>query len=438
MRPRDLVCTVLLAALMAGAPFVCASAAIPAAVEGTRLPSLAPMIRRVSPAVVTIATRGVMPGGGNDDPLRDDPFYNRFFHGPAGRGPDQEPFAAAGSGVIVDARRGYILTNAHVVDHATDITVTLQNGRNVKAKVVGADSFSDIAVVRVDARGLTQIRLGDSARLAVGDFVVAIGNPFGLPHSVTSGIVSGLERSGFNPDDYEDYIQTDASINPGNSGGALVDLRGDLVGINTAILSGSGDNIGIGFAIPVDIATRVMRQLIEYGTVERGQLGLSVYAVTPEVARSLGIRRASGGIVAQVISGSPAEKAGVRTGDVVTAIAGHHIESNTDLRNAIGLLRVGDGVSIDLLRDGRRERRHAVLTDSLPSMPPSDHGVSAGPGHSANPAHGVSTGPGRRASPGNGEPTGPGRSANSGHGITSAVGHGLSPDHTVSASPPRH
>ncbi len=226
MRPRDLVCTVLLAALVAGTPFARASAAIPAAVAGTRLPSLAPMIRRVSPAVVTIATRGVMPGGGNDDPLRDDPFYNRFFHGPAGKGPDQEPFAAAGSGVIVDARRGYVLTNAHVVDHATDITVTLQNGRNLKARVVGADSFSDIAVVRVDAHGLTQIRLGDSARLAVGDFVVAIGNPFGLPHSVTSGIVSGLERSGFNPDDYEDYIQTDASINPGNSGGALVDLRG--------------------------------------------------------------------------------------------------------------------------------------------------------------------------------------------------------------------
>lgn len=421
MRPRDLVCTVLLAALAAGTPFARAPAAIPAAVGGTRLPSLAPMIRKVSPAVVTIATRGVMPGGGNDDPLRDDPFYNRFFHGPAGKGPDQEPFAAAGSGVIVDARRGYILTNAHVVDHATDITVTLQNGRTVKAKVVGADSFSDIAVVRVDAHGLTQIRLGDSARLAVGDFVVAIGNPFGLPHSVTSGIVSGLERSGFNPDDYEDYIQTDASINPGNSGGALVDLRGDLVGINTAILSGSGDNIGIGFAIPVDIATRVMRQLIEYGAVDRGQLGLSVYAVTPEVARSLGMRKAAGGIVAQVISGSPAEKAGVRAGDVVTAIAGHHIESNTDLRNAIGLLRVGDGVNIDLLRDGHRERRHAVLANNLPTAPSSGHGMSAGAGHNANPAHGVPAGPGHSANPASGG---------------SAPGQSTGPGKSVSATPP--
>jgi len=341
------------------------------------------MIRRVSPAVVTIAIRGVMPDSdgdsGDDDPLRSDPFYNRFFHSPAGQGADQEPFAAAGSGVVVDARRGYILTNAHVVDHATDITVTLQDGRSLKARIVGVDIPSDIAVVKVDARGLTQIRLGDSARLAVGDFVVAIGNPFGLPHSVTSGIVSGLKRSGFNPDDFESYIQTDASINPGNSGGALVDLRGDLVGINTAILSGSGDSIGIGFAIPVNTAKRVMRQLIEYGAVQRGQLGLSVYAVTPEVARSLGLSKAAGGLVAQVIPGSPAAKAGVRAGDVVTTIAGHSIESNTDLRNAIGLLRVGDAVTIDLLRDGRPERRHAILADALPRVAPAASG-HGGPG----------------------------------------------------------
>ncbi|HEX8754825.1 MAG TPA: trypsin-like peptidase domain-containing protein [Steroidobacteraceae bacterium] len=374
MRPRHLVLTALLAAATGGMPLATASAAIPVAVGGTRVPSLAPMIRRVSPAVVTIATRGLMPDDGAGDPSRDDPFYDRFFHGPPGQGTDHEPFAAAGSGVIVDARRGYILTNTHVVDHATSITVTLQDGRNLAARVVGADRPSDIAVVKVEARGLTQIRLGDSARLAVGDFVVAIGNPFGLPLSVTSGIVSGLQRSGFSPDDYEDYIQTDASINPGNSGGALVDLRGDLVGINTAILSGSGDNIGIGFAIPVDTARRVMRQLIEYGAVDRGQLGFSVYAVTPEVARSLGLGKATGGLVAQVIPGSPAEKAGIQAGDVVTTVAGHSIGSNTDLRNAIGLLRVGDGVTIDLLHDGRRERRHAILADALPAAPASSRG----------------------------------------------------------------
>jgi Do/DeqQ family serine protease len=365
MNPRELACIALLAAATGAVPFAAAPAAVPAAVASSRVPSLAPMIRKVSPAVVNIATHGVVPGSGSHDPLRDDPFYDRFFHSPPGQGPDEQPFASAGSGVIVDARRGYILTNAHVVEHATGITVTLQDGRNLKGKVVGIDVPSDIAVVKIAARGLTQIRLGDSARLAVGDFVVAIGNPFGLPHSVTSGIVSGLKRSGFSPDNFENYIQTDASINPGNSGGALVDLHGDLVGINTAILSGSGDNIGIGFAIPVNTARQVMRQLIAYGTVERGQLGLNIYAVTAEVARPLGLRKATGGLVAQVIPGSPAAKAGVRAGDVVTAIDGHDIASNTDLRDAIGLLRVGDPVTIDLMRDGRRERRHAILADTL-------------------------------------------------------------------------
>ncbi len=365
MSPRELACIALLAAATGGVPFASAPAAMPAAVGATRVPSLAPMIRKVSPAVVNIATHGVEADIGAHDALRDDPFYDRFFHSPPGEGPDEQPFASAGSGIIVDARRGYILTNAHVVEHATGITVTLQDGRSLEAKIVGIDPPSDIAVVKIAARGLTQIRLGDSARLAVGDFVVAIGNPFGLPHSVTSGIVSGLKRSGFSPDDFENYIQTDASINPGSSGGALVDLRGDLVGINTAILSGSGDNIGIGFAIPVNTARRVMRQLIEYGVVERGQLGLSLYPVTPAVARPLGLHKAAGGLVAQVTPGSPAAKAGVRTGDVVTAVDGHGVESNTDLRDAIGLLRVGDPVTIDLVRDRRRERRHAILASTL-------------------------------------------------------------------------
>jgi serine protease Do/serine protease DegQ len=376
MNPRDLAYTALLAAVLGGMPFASASAAIPVAAGGMRVPSLAPMIRKVSPAVVTIATRGEMPDSGGDD-QRDDPFYNRFFHDLPGERPDEQPFAAAGSGVIVDARHGYILTNAHVVDHATSITVTLQDGRSLKAKIVGTDPTSDIAVVRVNAHGLAQIRFGDSARLAVGDFVVAIGNPFGLPHSVTSGIVSGLKRSGFSPDDYESYIQTDASINPGNSGGALIDLRGDLVGINTAILSASGDNIGIGFAIPVNTARGVMTQLIQYGAVDRGQLGLSIYAVTPEVARSLGLHRTAGGLVEQVIPGSPAYKAGVRAGDVVTTIAGHRIESNTDLRGAIALLRVGNQVTIDLLRDGRHEQRRAILANTLVNAPTSSAGGSA-------------------------------------------------------------
>ena len=369
MNPRELAFTALLMAAAAGMPFAAASAAIPAAMIGTRVPSLAPMIRRVSPAVVTISIRGVRPERDSGDPLHDDPFFNRFFRNLPGQDHDEHPFAAAGSGVIVDARRGYILTNAHVVDHATGITVTLEDGRKLKAKLVGADPPSDVAVVQVHAHGLAQVPLGDSAKLAVGDFVVAIGNPFGLPDSATAGIVSGLRRSGLSPNHYEDYIQTDASINPGNSGGALVDLRGHLVGINTAILSGSGGNIGIGFAIPVDTARRIMRQLIEYGAVRRGQLGVSVYAVTSEVARSLGLQRTAGGLVTQVVRGSPAEEAGVRAGDVITAIAGHDIRSNTDLRNAIAFLRVGDEVTIDLLHDGRRQQRHAILANTLVRAP---------------------------------------------------------------------
>lgn len=369
MNARELACAALLVAAAAGMPFAAACAAIPAAVVRSGVPSLAPMIRRVSPAVVTISIRGLRPERGGGDPLHDDPFFNRFFRNLPGQDQDERPFAAAGSGVIVDAARGYILTNAHVVDHATGITVTLKDGRRLEAKLVGADPPSDIAVVQVQSRGLTQVRLGHSAKLAVGDFVVAIGNPFGLPDSATAGIVSGLRRSGLSPNHYEDYIQTDASINPGNSGGALVDLHGHLVGINTAILSGSGGNIGIGFAIPVDTAGRIMRQLIDYGAVERGQLGVSIFAVTPEVARSLGLHRAAGGLVTQVVPGSPAERAGVSAGDVITTIAGHEVRSNADLRNAIGFLRVGDEVTIDLLHDGRREQRHAILARTLVGAP---------------------------------------------------------------------
>ena len=223
-------------------------------------------------------------------------------------------------------------------------------------------------MLKVKPDGLTQISLGDSARVEVGDFVVAIGNPFGLQHTVTSGIISGLSRSGINPDGYEDFIQTDASINPGNSGGALVNLRGELIGINTAILSRSGGNIGIGFAIPVNMARSVMDQLIRYGSVKRGQLGVSMYTVTPDIAHSLGLPSVVGALVSQVVDGSPADRAGIRTGDVITSVNGQPVKSNSELRNTIGLLRVGDKVEIGLLRDGKPVRVTAVIADTTSEL----------------------------------------------------------------------
>jgi Do/DeqQ family serine protease len=347
-------------------------AAMPPVISESGVPTLAPMIRKVSPAVVNIATRGTIRERGTQNPLLDDPFFRRFFDVPPDTGPRTRPFQSAGSGVIFDAHSGYIVTNAHVVENASEITVTLQDGRDLKAEIIGSDTPSDVAVLRVKPDGLTQIPLGDSARVEVGDFVVAIGNPFGLQHTVTSGIISGLSRSGINPDGYEDFIQTDASINPGNSGGALVNLRGELIGINTAILSRSGGNIGIGFAIPVNMARSVMDQLIRYGSVKRGQLGVSMYTVTPDIAHSLGLPSAVGALVSQVVDGSPAEHAGIRTGDVITSVNGQPVKSNSELRNTIGLLRVGDKVDIGLLRDGKPLRVTAVIADTTTEL-------SAGP-----------------------------------------------------------
>lgn len=343
-------------------------AAMPAAVAETPLPTLAPMIKKVSPAVVNIATRGTIRERGPQNPLLEDPFFRRFFEVPPESGGRSRPFQSAGSGVIIDAKAGYILTNAHVVENATEITVTLQDGRDVKADVVGSDALSDVAVLKVKSEGLSQVPLGDSSKIEVGDFVVAIGNPFGLQHTVTSGIISGLSRSGINPDGYEDFIQTDASINPGNSGGALVNLRGELIGINTAILSRTGGNIGIGFAIPVNMARSVMEQLIKFGSVKRGQLGVSMYTVTPDIAHSLGLSSAMGALVSQVVEGSPAAKAGIHTGDVITSVNGQNVKSNSELRNTIGLLRVGDKVDIGLVRDGKPLHVTAVIADSTAEL----------------------------------------------------------------------
>jgi Do/DeqQ family serine protease len=339
-----------------------AAGALPQAVGETPVPTLAPMIKRVSPAIVNIATRGTVRERAPQNPLLDDPFFKRFFDIPD-MGPRERQFQSAGSGVIFDAKNGYIVTNAHVVDNATEITVTLQDGRDLTATVVGSDIPSDVAVLKVPTESLIQVALGDSTKLEVGDFVVAIGNPFGLQHTVTSGIVSGLGRAGINPDGYEDFIQTDASINPGNSGGALVNLRGELVGINSAILSRSGGNIGIGFAIPVNMARSVMDQLIKYGSVKRGLLGVNIYSLTPDMAKSLGLTNVQGVLVSQVTEGSAAEKAGIKTGDVITNINGATIKSNSELRNAVGLARVGDKLDVALLRDRKVMNVTAVITE---------------------------------------------------------------------------
>ena len=346
------------------------------------VPSLAPMIKRVSPAVVNIAIRGtIKERGGQRNPLLEDPFFRRFFDAPPEQGPRERPFQSAGSGVIVDARAGYIVTNAHVVENASEITVTLQDGRDLSGEVVGSDERTDVAVVKVKGDALTQIALGNSDRVEVGDYVVAIGNPFGLQHTVTQGIVSGLARSGINPDGYENFIQTDASINPGNSGGALVNLRGELVGINSAILSRSGGNIGIGFAIPVNMARGIMDQLIKYGSVKRGLLGVNIAPVTPDIAQALGLPTAGGALVTQVVKDSSAEKAGIRAGDVITSVNGVTVKSNTELRNAIGLMRVGDKVEVGLLRDGQARKLTATIAG--PDDAATAGGSNATPGGAA-------------------------------------------------------
>jgi len=358
MNLRHILAAASLAAAVIASPMV--RAALPSApIADAPMPSLAPMVKRVSPAVVNIATRGtVKEKPGQRNPLMDDPFFRRFFDAPRER-----QFQSAGSGVIVDAKNGYIVTNYHVVENASEITVTLLDDRSFSAKVIGSDEGADIAVLQAKQPNLVAIALGDSARLEVGDYVVAIGNPFGLQHTVTAGIVSALGRTGINPEGYEDFIQTDASINPGNSGGARVNLRGELVGINSAILSGSGGNIGIGFAIPVNMVKGVMEQLIKYGQVKRGILGVSLYNVTPEIAKEFGLTDTTGALVAGVAQGSSAEKAGIKTGDIITSLNGTPMKGSGELRNAIGMLRVGDRVEIGYLRDGKPQTATAVIAE---------------------------------------------------------------------------
>ncbi len=332
-----------------------ASAALPASVDGQPMPSLAPMIDRVTPAVVNINTKTTVQVR---DPFFDDPVFRRFFGTP--NQPRERVQTSLGSGVIVDAAKGYVLTNNHVTQGADDIDVTLHDERTLKAKVIGSDHETDLTVLQIEATNLQALPLAESKNLRVGDFVVAVGNPFGLGQTVTSGIVSALERIGVGRG-VQNFIQTDASINPGNSGGALVNLRGELVGINSMIFSPSGGNVGIGFAIPSDLARDVMRQLVETGEVRRGALGVDTQDLTPELARMLSIDASRGVVVTRVRAGTPGAEAGMRPGDVVRSFNGRTINSRQELHNLEGLTAVGSAVKLGLLRDGKPVEVTATL-----------------------------------------------------------------------------
>lgn len=327
-----------------------AVASLPAAVDGQPLPTLAPMIERVLPSVVNIATTGRIQVQQN--PLSRDPLFRDFFNMPNIE-PQERRISSLGSGVIVDGDEGYVVTNNHVIQNADQINVRLHDGRLFEAEVVGTDPEADIAVIRIPSEDLYGIPIGDSEILRVGDFVVAIGNPFGLGQTVTSGIVSAKGRSGLGIEGYEDFIQTDASINSGNSGGALVNLNGELVGINTAIYSGrGGGNVGIGFAIPVQMAMELASQIVEYGEVRRGRLGVIVQDLTPALREAMGIDVSSGALISQVLPESAAAAAGLVEGDVIIDVNGRAITGASDLRNVIGLARAGEKVRISYLRDG--------------------------------------------------------------------------------------
>jgi len=333
-----------------------ALAVLPASVDGTPLPSLAPVLREVTPSVVNIYTQT---RARVRSPLLDDPFFRRFFNVPDV--PRERVSQSLGSGVIVDAGRGYVLTNYHVIARADEIAVGLKDGRSLEAKLIGTDPDTDLAVIQIPAEDLTALQLADTDELQVGDFVVAVGNPFGLGQTVTSGIVSALGRTGLRGLEYQNFIQTDASINPGNSGGALINLRGELVGINSAIFTPSGGNVGIGFAIPASMARYVMDQLIQFGEVRRGTLGLFVQDLSAELAGAFAVEAGAGVLVSEVAEGSAAEDAGLRPGDVIVRMANRKIESAQDFHNAEGGLALGESLQVEFLREGKTYEKAATI-----------------------------------------------------------------------------
>ena len=352
-----------LAVLSLGTALGLASPILPSAAAVPAPPTLAPIIAAVSPGVVNIAVEGTVASKPN--PLMQDPLFRQFFGNGQGQDQDQpqrQKFQAVGSGVIVDAGNGYVLTNNHVIEHADKIVVRLKDRRELRAKLVGTDPQTDIAVLKIAADHLTAVPEGQSGPLQVGDYVVALGDPFGIGQTATFGIVSALGRTGLGIEGYENFIQTDAAINPGNSGGALIGMDGKLIGINTAILTGGqgGGNVGVGFAIPIDMAKQVADQLIAHGKIERGQIGVQVTDLTPDTAKVMGLTVDAGALVSRVVRGSPAEKAGIKAGDVVTALDGQQLEGSADLRNRIGLIAPGSTVKLSLIR--KKEQKTVGVT----------------------------------------------------------------------------
>ena len=385
--PLLLLTPILLAAMLGLA------APAQAHLTADEVPSLAPLVKESAPAVVIVATQGKLqqPETQEPHPFFDHPFFERYF----GERPNPQPRRprAMGSGVIVDAENGYLLTNHHVIDNAEQITVALTDRREFEAEVVGADPETDIALLKIDADSLTALPFADSNELQVGDYVVAIGNPFGLGQTITAGIVSAVGRSGLRLESYEDFIQTDAAINVGNSGGALINLKGELVGINTAIFSGRGGNIGIGFAIPINMARQIMDQLLTHGEIQRGRIGVQIQDLIPDLAEALGTSHERGAVVAQVIPGTPAEAAGIQIGDVIVEMNGEPVVGSSDLRNKVGLLRVGDAVRLTIERDGKPMTIELAVGESSEvalgagSQIPQLEGVVLGPLTPSSPLH---------------------------------------------------
>ncbi|GLS83385.1 Do family serine endopeptidase [Paraferrimonas haliotis] len=355
-----------------------ASAALPMAVDGQQLPSLAPMLENVTPAVVSISVNGTQVS------RQRVPEMFRYFFGP--NAPEEQvrerPFRGLGSGVIIDADKGYIVTNHHVIDGADTIKVGLNDGREFEAKLIGSDSDSDVALLQIEAKRLTQVHKANSDKVRVGDFTVAIGNPFGLGQTVTSGIVSALGRSGLGIESLENFIQTDAAINSGNSGGALVNLRGELVGINTAIVAPGGGNVGIGFAIPINMVDNLVDQILEFGEVRRGVLGVLGRELDNELAQAFGLETKHGAFVSQVMEDSAAAEAGLEAGDIIVSINGNPIKSFQALRAKVGTYGAGAKVTLGVIRDGKKKNFKVTLaqadmeTASAENMHPSLTGAT--------------------------------------------------------------